>query len=205
MPSKDILEKKKKRVAQLVQELENAESIVFADYKGLTVAQDTQMRAEFRKQNLSYRVVKNSISSRAFEKLGIEGLESTLTGPTAIAFSHDDVVLAPRLMREFSEKFKKMSVKGGVVGKEVQTLDYILALSRVESRENLYGKLLYMMLYPLTAFAQVASQIAEKGAEAGVGTVGELAVAGAAEPAEEVTEPAPEAAEETTEEVKEEE
>ena len=162
MPSEKILEMKKKRVDALAKELENAQSIVFADYKGLTVEQDTEMRAEFRNKILTYKVVKNSISSRAFDKLGIEGLDETLTGPTAIAYSNDDVVLAPRLVREFSEKFRKMSIKGGIVGKEVHPLDYIMALSRVESRENLYGKLLFMMLYPLTAFAQVTAQIAEK-------------------------------------------
>ncbi|NLA95839.1 MAG: 50S ribosomal protein L10 [Clostridiaceae bacterium] len=176
MPSKKILELKKKRVDALAKELENAESIVFSDYKGLTVEQDTQMRAEFRDKNLNYKVVKNSISSRAFEKLGIKGLEETLTGPTAIAYSNEDLVLAPRLVREYTEKFRKMSIKGGIVGKEVHPLDYIMALSRVESRENLYGKLLFMMLYPLTAFARIASQVAEKGAESGAGTVAEMAV-----------------------------
>ncbi|NLB28048.1 MAG: 50S ribosomal protein L10 [Clostridiaceae bacterium] len=194
MPSKKILELKKKRVDALVKELENAESIVFSDYKGLTVEQDTQMRAEFRDKNLNYKVVKNSISSRAFEKLGIKGLEETLTGPTAIAYSNEDIVLAPRLIREYTEKFRKMSIKGGIVGKEVHPLDYIMALSRVESRENLYGKLLFMMLYPLTAFAQIASQVAEKGTETGAATVAELAQAKTEEPAQE---PAEEPVEET--------
>jgi|LFRM01.1.fsa_nt_gb large subunit ribosomal protein L10 len=174
MPSLKKLEIKKKQVDKLTNELQNAESIVFADYKGLTVKQDTEMRAEFRRQGLNYKVVKNSISERAFEKLGIEGLEETLQGPTAIAYSDADVVLAPRMMRIFAEKFKKMSVKGGVVGKQVHELDYIMALSRVESRETLYGQLLFMMLYPLTAFVQVASQIAEKGAEAGVENVADV-------------------------------
>lgn len=180
MPSKKILEIKKKRVDALAKELEKAESIVFADYKGLTVEQDTQMRAAFREQDLTYRVVKNSISSRAFEKLGIKGLDDTLIGPTAIAYSNEDVVLAPRLIREFSEKFRKMRIKGGIVGGEVHPLDYIMALSRVESRENLYGKLLFMMLYPLTAFAQVTAQIAEKSAEEPAGTEDEAAAKEAA-------------------------
>lgn len=175
MPSQKKLELKKKQVDALVKELKSAESIVFANYKGLTVAQDTEMRAAFRDKGLTYKVVKNSISSRAFEKLGIEGLGDTLTGPTAIAYSTEDVVLAPRLVREFSEKFRKMSIKGGLVGTEVHPLDYIVALSRIESREKLYGQLLFMMLYPLTAFAQVASQIVDKGRDAGLETVAELA------------------------------
>lgn len=166
MPSKKRLEMKKKQVDSLAKELEKAESIVITDYKGLTVEQDTEMRAEFRRQGLSYKVVKNSITERAFAKLGIEDLGETMIGPTALAYSTEDVVLAPRLIRQHTEKFRKMSIKGGVVGRELYPLDKILALSRIESRESLYGQLLFMMMYPLTAFAQVTAQIAEK-AEAG--------------------------------------
>ncbi|HHW93323.1 MAG TPA: 50S ribosomal protein L10 [Clostridiaceae bacterium] len=174
MPSKKVLEKKKKLVSSLVDELKNAESIVFADFQGLTVKQDTEMRAAFRSKGLTYRVVKNTISERAFEQLGIKGLEETLKGPTALAYSAENVVLAPRMLRQYSEKFRRLKVKGGVVNGEVQDLDYIMALSRIESRESLYGQLLFMMLYPLTAFAQVAGQIAEKGTEAGVDKVADL-------------------------------
>ena len=174
MPSEKVLERKRNQVTSLVDELKNAESIVFADFKGLTVKQDTEMRAAFRNKGLTYRVVKNTISERAFEQLGIKGLEETLKGPTAIAYSSEDVVLAPRMVREFTEKFRRLKIKGGVIGGEVHDIDYIMALSRVESRENLYGQLLFMMLYPLTAFAQVAGQIAEKGAEAGVEKVADL-------------------------------
>ena len=177
MPSKKVLERKKNQVTSLVNELKDAESIVFADFKGLNVTQDTEMRAAFRSKGLTYRVVKNTISERAFEQLGIKGLEETLKGPTAIAYSKEDVVLAPRLMREYSEKFRRLKIKGGVIGGEVQEIDYIMALSRVESREKLYGQLLFMMLYPLTAFAQVAGQIAEKGAESGVEKVADLLTA----------------------------
>ena len=174
MPSEKKLVAKKKQVDALVKELKTAESIVLADYKGLTVAQDTEMRAEFRRQGLTYKVVKNSITERAFEKLGFEGLEETLIGPTALAYSTEDVVLAPRLVRKFSEKYRKMSIKGGIVGSEVYSLENMMQLSRIESRENLYGQLLFMMLYPLTAFAQVAQQIADKGQEAGVDKVADL-------------------------------
>ena len=174
MPSEKKLVAKKKQVDALVKELKTAESIILADYKGLTVAQDTEMRAEFRRQGLAYKVVKNSITERAFEQLGIQGMEETLVGPTAIAYSADDVVLAPRMVRKFSDKFRKMTIKGGIVGSEVYSLDHIMQLSRIESRESLYGQLLFMMLYPLTAFTQVAQQIADKGQEAGVDKVADL-------------------------------
>ena len=191
MPSEKKLVAKKKQVDALVKELQSAESIVLADYKGLTVAQDTEMRAEFRRQGLTYKVVKNSITERAFEKLGFEGLEETLIGPTALAYSTEDVVLAPRLVRKFSEKYRKMSIKGGIVGSEVYSLENMMQLSRIESRENLYGQLLFMMLYPLTAFAQVAQQIADKGQEAGVDKVADLIGQAADSPAPEAEEAAP--------------
>ena len=199
MPSEKKLVAKKKQVDALVKELQSAESIVLADYKGLTVAQDTEMRAEFRRQGQTYKVVKNSITERAYEKLDIEGLEETLIGPTALAYSTEDVVLAPRLVRKFSDKYRKMSIKGGIVGSEVYSLENIMQLSRIESRENLYGQLLFMMLYPLPAFAQVAQQIADKGQEAGVDKVADL-IGQADSPAPQAEEAAPVAEEEVQEE-----
>ena len=199
MPSEKKLVAKKKQVDALVKELQSAESIVLADYKGLTVAQDTEMRSEFRRQGLTYKVVKITITARDLEKLGFEGLEETLIGPTALAYSTEDVVLAPRLVRKFSDKYRKMSIKGGIVGSEVYSLENIMQLSRIESRENLYGQLLFMMLYPLTAFAQVAQQIADKGQEAGVDKVADL-IGQADSPAPQAEEAAPVAEEEVQEE-----
>jgi ribosomal protein L10 len=103
-------------------------------------------------------------------------------------------VLAPRLIREFSEKFKKIQLKGGIVNSEVKELDYIQALSHVESREKLYGKLLFLMLYPLTTFAQVAQLAADKGAEAGVETVADIPAGEAAAEEDAPAEDAPEEA-----------
>jgi hypothetical protein len=92
-----------------------------------------------------------------------------------------------------------MSIKGGIVGSEVYSLENIMQLSRIESRENLYGQLLFMMLYPLTAFAQVAQQIADKGQEAGVDKVADL-IGQADSPAPQAEEAAPVAEEEVQEE-----
>lgn len=174
MPSPKILEKKKAQVAKLAAELKAAESIVFSDYKGLTVAQDTEMRAKFRKEGIHYHVVKNSLSIRAMHELGIKDIDEVFTGPTAIAYSTEDVVLAPRLIRESGEKFKKMGIKGGIIDGKSVSLEEIVALSYVPSRDVLYGQLAFMLLYPLTALAQVSGQIATKAEEAGVETVGEL-------------------------------
>jgi|LSQX01.3.fsa_nt_gb large subunit ribosomal protein L10 len=205
MPSPKILAKKKAEVTKLAQELKTAESIVFSDYKGLTVAQDTEMRAKFREEGVNYRVVKNSLSIRAMQELGIAGVDEIFVGPTAIAYSSEDVVLAPRLVRESSEKYKMTSIKGGIIDGEAVSLEDIVALSYVPTREVLHGQLAFMLLYPLTALAQVTGQIAAKAEEAGVATVADLLAGTEAVEVTEVGEPAAEeavepAAEEAVEE-----
>ncbi|NLC26349.1 MAG: 50S ribosomal protein L10 [Fastidiosipila sp.] len=177
MPSPKILEKKKAQVTKLANELKQAESIVFSDYKGLTVAQDTEMRAKFREEGITYQVVKNSLSIRAMQKLGIEDIDEVFVGPTAIAYSTEDVVMAPRLLRESSEKYKIMSIKGGIIDGKSVPVEEIIALSFVPTEEVLHGQLAFMLLYPLTALAQVTGQIATKAEEAGVETVAELLAA----------------------------
>ena len=132
------------------------------------------MRAKFREEGIHYQVVKNTLSIRAMHELGIKDIDEVFAGPTAIAYSTEDVVLAPRLVRESSEKFKKMSIKGGIVEGKSVSLEEIIALSYVPTQNVLYGQLAFMLLYPLTALAQVSGQIATKAEEAGVETVGEL-------------------------------
>ncbi|MDD2363602.1 MAG: 50S ribosomal protein L10 [Eubacteriales bacterium] len=194
MPSPKILAKKKAEVTKLAQELKTAESIVFSDYKGLTVAQDTEMRAKFREEGVNYRVVKNSLSIRAMQELGIAGVDEIFVGPTAIAYSSQDVVLAPRLVRESSEKYKVTSIKGGIIDGEAVSLEEIVALSYVPTQEVLHGQLAFMLLYPLTALAQVTGQIAAKAEEAGVATVADLLAGTEAVEVTEVDEPAAEEA-----------
>ncbi|NLZ66297.1 MAG: 50S ribosomal protein L10 [Clostridiaceae bacterium] len=176
MPSQAKLKAKKKQVQALADELKDAKSIVLVNYQGLAVHQDNAMRAVFRENGLQYRVVKNSITERAFQVLGYEGLEDVMVGPTALAFSTEDALLAPRLMRQSTEKYRRLSIKGGIVDGKVEPLDYLIKLSYIESRETLYGQLLFMMMYPLTAFAQVAGQMVERGEEAGVEKVSDIPV-----------------------------
>lgn len=177
MPSPKILMKKKKAVKALAEELKAAQSIIFSDYQGLTVAQDTEMRSAFRKEGLVYKVIKNTISIRALEAIGVTGVEEELKGPTALAYSPDDVVLAPRLVKEFADKFKKKDkIKGGVVDGEKAELATILALANIPSLNVLHGQLVSTLIFPVTQLAMTLNAIAKKAEEAGVATVGELAV-----------------------------
>ncbi len=198
MPSQKILAQKKDRVKKLAAELKEAQSIVFADYQGLTVAQDTEMRAAFRKEGIEYRVIKNNISRRALKEIGIE-VGDEMTGPTALAFSTQDVVLAPRMVKKYVDEFKKIKIKGGVVEGQLAELDTINKLSNIPTQETLYGQLVSSLLFPITSLAMTLGAAAKACEEKGLEKVSDLAAAASksaeeAAPAESAEEPATEQA-----------
>lgn len=176
MPSDKILAKKQAAVELLVEDLKSAESVVFSEYQGLTVDQDTQMRHAFREGNLNYRVVKNTQLLRAFEELGVTGLDEILTGPTAIAWSNDDITMAPRLVKKYVDDFKKMKIKGGVIEGALAPLETITALSNIPSLEVLYGRLVSSLIFPVTSLAMTLGAMAKKAEENGLENVKDLAV-----------------------------
>ncbi|MDI9490442.1 MAG: 50S ribosomal protein L10 [Clostridiaceae bacterium] len=189
MPSPKILEQKKQRVNSLADELKDAQSIVLADYMGLNVAQDTEMRTAYREAGVTYRVIKNTVISRAFDQLGIDGFTDELTGPTAIAFSTEDVVLAPKLTKQFADKIKKFEIKGGIMEGAKVDLDKIMQLASIPDQQTLYGQLVSGLIFPVTSLAMTLNALAEKAAEEGKENVADLVVsADSAEPATEADE-----------------
>lgn len=181
MPSKKVLKAKQKIVADLAAEFKQAQAIVFADYRGLTVEQDTNLRAAMRKAGVSYQVVKNSMSSRALTESGYEGLEELLKGPTAIAYSKEDVISPAKVVKEFADKYDKLSIKGGTMeGKAIDIAD-INRLASIPSVEVLYGQLVFGLMSPIASLAILLNAVQEKAVENGAETVAEAAVAAAAE------------------------
>ncbi|MGB4610785.1 MAG: 50S ribosomal protein L10 [Saccharofermentanales bacterium] len=203
MPSPKILEKKKQVVKQLANELKDAQSIVLADYMGLNVAQDTEMRTAFREAGVNYRVIKNSVISRAFDQLGIDGFTDELTGPTAIAYSVDDIVLAPKLTKQYADKLKKFEIKGGIMEGAKVDLEQIIKLASIPDQQTLYGQLVSGLIFPVTSLAMTLNALAEKAAEEGKEKVADLVVASKvtadakSETVEAVTEEVAEATKET--------
>lgn len=170
MPSKKILEAKKEVVASLVAEFKEAKSFVFADARGLTVFQDTAMRADLRKNNVTYKVIKNTTSALVFKELGIEGLEDVFKGPTAIAFSKEDMLVSAKFMKQYADKYDKLNIKGGVLeGSAITTAD-VNALASIPSKEVLYGQIVYGLISPITKLAMLLNAIAEKAEAAGADT-----------------------------------
>ena len=176
MPSQKILDTKKEVVAALVADFKKAKSFVFVDARGLTVLQDTAMRAELRKNKLTYTVVKNTTSVLVFKKLGVKGLDDFFKGPTAIAFSQEDMIAPAKFMKQYADKFEKLSIKGGILeGKAISTAD-VNAVASIPSKEVLYGQIVYGLISPITKLAMLLNAIAEKAEAAGAKTAAAVAV-----------------------------
>ncbi len=146
-------------------EIKDAQAAVLVDYRGLTVEEDTQLRKQLREAGVVYKVYKNTMMKRAFEGTAFAGLEEYLEGPSAIAISTEDATAPARIICKFAKEAKALEVKAGVVEGEVYTAEQVAALSEIPSREVLLSKLLGSIQSPITNFARVLKQIAEKDGE----------------------------------------
>ncbi len=142
-------------VQEIKGKLETAKGVVLADYRGLNVAQVTQLRSQLRNAGVEYKVVKNTMTRLAAAELGLEGLNPYLEGPTAIAFGIDDPVAPAKILSEFAKTNKALEIKAGVLEGKVIGFDGVKALADLPSREVLLSKVLGGMQAPLYGFANV--------------------------------------------------
>ncbi|MDR2737042.1 MAG: 50S ribosomal protein L10 [Gracilibacteraceae bacterium] len=143
---------KQRVVEDIKAKFQNAKSVVLADYRGLTVAEATELRANLRASQVEYRVLKNTMVTRAVRELGYEGLVPHLKGPTAVAFCADPVAPA-KLLVEFAGKHKQLVIKAGVVEGDIITAKEVMALAELPSREQLLGKVAGLIQAPLSRWA----------------------------------------------------
>lgn len=148
------LEQKKQVVADIKEKLQNSSGVVLADYRGLTVSQVTELRAQLRQAGVEYRVLKNNLVRRAAEEVGIEGLDEYLVGPTAVAFSEDPVAPA-KILADFAKNHKVFTIKAGIVEGKVVDEAGVKALASLPSREVLLAQVLRGMQAPLAGMANV--------------------------------------------------
>ena len=161
------VEEKKPVVDEISTHLKDAKSVVLVDYRGLTVEQDTQLRKQLREAGVSYKVYKNTMMRFAFKGTDYEPLDPYLNGPSGCAIVGGVDPIAPaRIMCDFAKKADKLEIKGGVVEGKLYDADGIKSLSTIPSREVLLSKLLGSLQAPVTNFARVIKQIAEKSGEA---------------------------------------
>ena len=159
------VELKQPIVAEISDLLNGAASAVAVDYRGLTVAQDTELRKQLREAGVTYKVYKNTLIRRAAEGTDFAALDPHLEGPTAIAVSKDDATAPARILAEFAKKADKLEIKAGVVEGTYYDAKGMQAISSIPSREVLLGRLFGSMKSPISNLARVLNQIAEKQGE----------------------------------------
>ncbi len=163
MPSTAVLEKKKQMVADLSERIKGSCAGVVVDYKGINVEDDTKLRRELREAGVEYTVVKNSILGRAAQDAGLEGLDSVLEGTTAIATSADDYVASARILQKYADSHDNFSLKSGYLDGEVISMEKLIALAKLPSREVLLATVCSVFNAPIAAFARGVQAIVDKG------------------------------------------
>ena len=158
------VELKKPIVDQISEELNGAKAAVLVDYRGLTVEQDPELRKQLREAGVIYKVYKNTMINFAVKGTEFEELSKHLEGPTAIAISKEDATAPARILFNFAKNAPKLELKAGVVDGAYYDEKGIQVIATIPSREELLSKLLGSMQSPITNFARVIKQIAEKDA-----------------------------------------
>ena len=150
-------------VAEISEQIKGADSIVVVDYRGLTVAEDTKLRKALREEGVVYKVYKNTFITSAIKGTDFEGIAPYLEGPTAIAIGKEDATAPARVIAKFAKDAKALEIKGGVVEGNVYDVKGIEKIATIPSRDQLISKLLGSLQSPITNFARVMNQLAEKG------------------------------------------
>ena len=152
-------------VAEISELLDGAQSAVLVDYRGLTVEQDTKLRKQLREAGITYKVYKNTMVNFAVKGTDFEGLSAHLEGPTAIAVFKDDATAPARILYNFSKEAEALELKAGVVEGTYYDTEGIKVIATIPSRDELLAKFLGSIQSPITNFARVIKQIAEKNEE----------------------------------------
>ena len=148
MPSAKILEQKKEIVAQITEKLKTAQAGVLVDYRGLTVSEDTELRAKLREANVEYKVIKNTLTRFAIKEVGLDAMDEFLNGPTSLAKTNEN-----------------LQIKSGFLNGEVITIDTVKSLANTPSLDTLYAKIMGSLNAPISALARTLQAIVDNGVE----------------------------------------
>jgi large subunit ribosomal protein L10 len=157
-----VREEKVALVNEIAEKLQNSKSMIVTDYRGLTVAEVTELRKNLRDAGIEFKVLKNTMTRRAADQVNLSEINEHLTGPSAIAFSYDDVVAPAKILNDFAKKHQALELKAGIVEGRVIGTEEVKALAELPSREGLLSMLLSVLQAPMRNLAYAVSQIAEK-------------------------------------------
>ncbi|WP_077304068.1 50S ribosomal protein L10 [Terribacillus halophilus] len=163
----NIIEQKKQVVTEIADKFQASQSTVIVDYRGLSVSEVTELRKQLREAGVDFKVYKNTMTRRATEVAGLTELDENLTGPTAIAFSNEDVIAPAKILNEFAKKHEALEIKAGVIQGNVASVEQVKELASLPNYEGLLSMLLSVLQAPVRNFAYAAKAIAEQKEEQG--------------------------------------
>ena len=152
---------KEQKVSEIKAKMEKAQSIIFAEYQGLTVEEDTELRKKLREAGVEYKVYKNTMAILAAKQLGFEGVVSYLEGPVSVAFGYEDPTIAARVINDFAKEHKAIKLKAALVQGEVFNAEQVVQLASIPPRDVLIAKLLGSFKAPLSNLAYLLNAIKE--------------------------------------------
>ena len=167
MASEKILNQKKEEVSKLAEEMKEAKLILLTDYRGINVADDTELRRNLRNANAKYTIIKNNITRRALAECGIEGLEEKLEGPTGVVIAKEDYLEPSKVIYKYSKDNEFYKIKGGVIDGKVMTTEEIVTLAKLPSRETLLSMLAGALLGNISKIAVALNEVKIQKEEAG--------------------------------------
>ena len=162
MASEKIVSQKSALVDEIAEKMQASVGTIVVDYRGLTVEEVTTLRKSLRDAGIEFKVYKNGLLRRAAVKSNFEGLDEVFTGPTAIAFSNEDVVAPAKILNDFSKEHKALELKGGIIEGKVSSLEEVKALAELPSRDGLLSMLLSVLQAPIRGLAVATNAIAEQ-------------------------------------------
>ena len=163
MPNAKVLSEKQAIVEALAERIKNAGSGVLVDYKGITVSEDTELRAELRKSEVEYSVVKNTLTRKALDQLGMSELDSVLNGTTSLATAVNDPIAPFRVIADYSKKLgDRFNIKAAFLEGKILNDAEIAEMAELPSKDALYAKVLGTMIAPITGLAVCLGQILEQ-------------------------------------------
>lgn len=157
-----VREEKEKLVADITQKLRDSKTTILTDYRGLNVAEVTKLRKALREAGVEYKVLKNSMVRRATEKAELTQIDEHLKGPTAFAFSYDDIVAPAKILVDFAKKHGALEIKAGILEGQIVDLGQVNELASLPSKEGLLSMLLSVLQAPMRNMALAVKAIAEK-------------------------------------------
>src|SRR4051812_40681085 len=186
-------EQKAAAIAEIAEDIKGADAVFAVDYRGISVPQAAELRSKLRAADTRFRVVKNTLTERAADEAGAEALKPLLEGPTAFAFVRGDAAAAAKAIADYGRATDLLPFKGGVMEGNVLTPDDIRAISRLPSRDVLYGQLVGVIAHPIAGLARTLNALIG-GLAVALGQIQEKGLVGQGAPAEEAAEAAAEEA-----------